>query len=179
MYVLPSEASEAEFRELLTYWESKLELGRLPGRQHVDPTELQPRHLSQLLLLEVMDGATARQRRYRFRVAGTGFSAIAGRDVTGLHYDELGAPERALPVIRSLDLLVERKAPVFLSARLSIPAQDDIWIKRLALPLAQDGDNVDMILVLWLAERRSIADLARSDPEREAGTPQVLERSRA
>jgi len=178
MYVLPSEASEAEFRELLAYWQSKLEPGRLPGRQHIDPTELQPRHLSQLLLLDVVDPPAAKQRRrYRFRVAGTAFSSIAGRDVTGLHYDEIGAPERALPVIRALDLIVERKAPVLLSGRLSIPSQDYIWVKRLGLPLAQDGAKVDMILAIWLAERRSIADLARSDPTREAGTPQVLERT--
>lgn len=175
MYVLPPEASEAEFRELLAYWQSKLAPGRLPGRQHIDPTELQPRHLSQLLLLEVVETAK-RHRRYRFRVAGTGFSAIAGRDVTGLHYDEVGAPERALPVIRALDLVVERKAPVFLSGRLSIPSQDYVWVKRLGLPLAQDGDRVDMILAVWLAERRSVADLARGDPAREAGTPLVLER---
>lgn len=178
MYVLPSEASEAEFRELLAYWQSKLEPGRLPGRQHIDPTELQPRHLSQLLLLDVVEVAPTRPRhRYRFRVAGTGFSAIAGRDVTGLHYDEIGAPERAMPVIRALDLIVECKAPVYLSGRLSIPSQDYIWVKRLGLPLAQDGDKVDMILAIWLAERRKISDLARSDLAREAGTPQVLERT--
>ena len=176
MYVLPSEASEAEFRELLSYWQSKLEPGRLPGRQHIDPTELQPRHLSQLLLLDVVDATPKSRRRYRFRVAGTGFSAIAGRDVTGLHYDEIGAPERALPVIRALDLVVERKAPVYLSGRLSIPSQDYVWVKRLGLPLAQDGDKVDMILCVWLAERRSIAGLARGDLAREAGIPQVLER---
>ena len=178
MYVLPSEASEAEFRELLAYWQSKLEPGRLPGRQHIDPTELQPRHLSQLLLLDVVDPPAAKQRRrYRFRVAGTAFSSIAGRDVTGLHYDEIGAPERALPVIRALDLIVERKAPVLLSGRLSIPSQDCIWVKRLGLPLAQDGAKVDMILAIWLAERRKISDLARGHLEREAGTPQVLERA--
>ena len=177
MYVLPSEASEAEFRELLAYWQSRLAPGRLPGRQHIDPTDLQPRHLSQLLLLDVVAPAAPKQRRrYRFRVAGTGFSAIAGRDVTGLHYDEIGAPERAMPVIRALDLVVERKAPVYLSGRLSIPSQDYVWVKRLGLPLAQDGDTVDMILAIWLAERRKISDLARSDLEREAGTPQVLER---
>ena len=178
MYVLPSEASEAEFRELLAYWQSKLEPGRLPGRQHIDPTELQPRHLSQLLLLDVVEVAPTRPRhRYRFRVAGTGFSAIAGRDVTGLHYDEIGTPERAMPVIRALDLVVERKAPVYLSGRLSIPSQDYIWVKRLGLPLAQDGNKVDMILAIWLAERRKISDLARGDLTREAGTPQVLERT--
>ena len=176
MYVLPSEASEAEFRELLAYWQSKLAPGRLPGRQHIDPTELQPRHLSQLLLLDVLEAASKQRRRYRFRVAGTGFSAIAGRDVTGLHYDEIGAPERAMPVIRALDLVVERKAPVFLSGRLSIPSQDYVWVKRLGLPLAQDGDKVDMILAIWLAERRKISDLARGDLDRDAGTPQVLER---
>ena len=178
MYVLASEASEAEFRELLAYWQSKLEPGRLPGRQHIDPTELQPRHLSQLLLLDVVEVAPTRPRyRYRFRVAGTGFSAIAGRDVTGHYYDEIGAPERTLPVIRALDLVVERKAPVYLSGRLSIPSQDYIWVKRLGLPLAQDGDKVDMIIAIWLAERRKISDLARSDLAREAGTPQVLERA--
>jgi hypothetical protein len=178
MYVLPSEASEAEFRELLSYWQSKLAPGRLPGRQHIDPTELQARHLSQLLLLDVVETAPPKlHRRYRFRVAGTGFSAIAGRDVTGLHYDEIGAPERAVPVIRALDLVVERKAPVYLSGRLSIPSQDYIWVKRLGLPLAHDGDKVDMILAIWLAERRKISDLARGDLAREAGTPQVLERA--
>jgi len=174
MYVLPSEASEAEFRELLAYWQSKLVPGRLPGRQHIDPTELQPRHLSQLLLLDVVE--SPKSRRYRFRVAGTGFSAIAGRDVTGLHYDEIAAPERTTPVIQALDLVVERKAPVYLSGRLSVPSQDYIWVKRLGLPLAQDGAKVDMVLAIWLAERRSVADLARGDPAREAGTPQVLER---
>jgi hypothetical protein len=48
-------------------------------------------------------------------------------------------------------------------------------VKRLGLPLAQDGNNVDMILAIWLAERRSIAELARGDQQREAGAPQVLE----
>ena len=177
MYVLPPEASEAEFRELLAYWQSKLSPGRLPGRQHVDPTELQPRHLSQLLLLDVVDGAAPKpRRRYRFRVAGTAFATITGHDVTGLHYDEVGAPERSALVIRALDLIVERKAPVYLSGRLSVPSQDFVWVKRLGLPLAHDGETVDMILAVWIAERRSVADLARGAPEREAGEPMVLER---
>jgi hypothetical protein len=177
MYVLPPEASEAEFRELLTYWQSKLLPGRLPGRQHIDPTELQPRHLSQLLLLDVVEGAAPQpRRRYRFRVAGTGFATITGHDVTGLYYDEVGAPERSGPVIKAFDLVVDCKAPVFLSSRLSVPSQDYVWVKRLGLPLAQDGQNVDMILAIWLAERRSVPDLARGQPGREAGEPMVLER---
>lgn len=177
MYVLPPGATEAEFRELLAYWQSKLVPGRLPGRQHIDPTDLPRRHLSHLLLLDVVEAAPPRQRRrYRFRVAGTSFSSIAGRDMTGLHYDEIGGPARSIAVIRALDLIVDHKAPVFLSGRLTVSAQDYLWVKRLGLPLAQDGQNVDMILAIWLAERRSTSDLAHGDRERAAGTPQVLER---
>jgi len=175
MYVLPPEATEAEFRELLAYWQSKLIPGCLPGRQHIDPTELQPRHLSQLLLLEVVEAAKPR-RRYRFRVAGTAFSTVAGRDVTGLHYDEIGAPERAGPVLAALDLVVERKAPVFLTGRLSVPSQEYVRVKRLGLPLAGDGRTVDMVLAVWLAERKSLSGLARGELEADAGEPQVLQR---
>ena len=177
MYVLPPEATEAEFRELLAYWQSKLVPGRLPGRQHIDPTELPRRHLSHLLLLDVVEAAPPKpRRRYRFRVAGTGFAAIAGRDVTGLHYDEIGGPEHSIAVIRALDLIVAHKAPVFLSSRLAVSAQDHLRVKRLGLPLAQDGQNVDMILAIWLAERHPNTHLARGDIERDAGTPQLLER---
>jgi hypothetical protein len=176
MYVLPPEASEAEFRELLAYWQSKLAPGRLPGRQHIDPTELPRRHLSHLLLLDVVEPTQPNQRRrYRFRVAGTSFSSITGHDVTGLHYDEIVGPAHSIAVIRALDLIVERKAPVFLSGRLAMSAQDYLWVKRLGLPLAQDGQKVDMILAVWLAQSRSTSDLAHDDLEGDAGMPQVLE----
>lgn len=178
MYVLPSEASEAEFRELLAYWQSKLVPGLLPGRQHIDPAELSPRYLSQLLLLEVVEGAGAKQRRrYRFRVAGTAFATIAGREATGLFYDEIGAAERAAAAIAALDLVVERKAPVFMAGHVTISAQSYHWVKRLALPLARDGNRVDMILATWVAEPHSLADLSRLDRHRGSGEPRVLERS--
>src|SRR5262249_16923216 len=91
MYQLPPAASGPEFRALLDYWIAKFPEedsagSRLPGRQHIDPADLPARYLAQLLLLDVVP---ATPRRFRFRVAGTAFSSIAGRDVTGLHYDEL------------------------------------------------------------------------------------------
>ena len=179
MYRLPPEASEAEFRDLLAYWQSKLLPGGvLPGRQHFDPTELPARHLSQLLLLDVVENpARMPRRRFRFRVAGTAFSTIAGRDVTGLYYDQVGAAERLGPALKALNLVVERKAPVFLASRLPVPLQDYHAVKRLGLPLARDGHRVDMILAIWLAERRSPAERARSDADMDDGEPVVLVQS--
>ncbi len=179
MYRLPPEASEAEFRDLLAYWQSKLLPGGvLPGRQHFDPTELPARHLSQLLLLDVVrNPARTPPRRFRFRVAGTAFSTIAGRDVTGLYYDQVGASERLGPALKAMNLVVERRAPVFLASRLTIPAQEYHLVKRLGLPLAQDGRTVDMILAIWVAERRSAANRTRSDAQLDDGEPIVLEQS--
>lgn len=175
MYRLPPAASGPEFRALLEYWINAFpgEDGvLLPGRRHIDPAELPARYLAQLLLLDVVPGSP---RRFRFRVAGTAFATIAGRDVTGLHYDEIATPERTGPVLDGLNLVVERAAPVFLEGPLSLPSDDVFWVKRLGLPLAQDGRNVDMILTLWQAQRQSRADFARL-AQAGAGAPQVLER---
>lgn len=185
MYRLPPAASGPEFRTLLDYWiarfpeedsaDGRLPGNRLPGRQHIDPAELPARYLAQLLLLDVVP---ATPRRFRFRVAGTAFSVIAGRDVTGLHYDELGGtPHRMAPVTQALDLIVEQGRPVFVEGALTLPSEDFFWVKRLGLPLARDGRNVDMVLCLWLAQRKSRTDLAKEAAAHPDGPgPQMLER---
>jgi hypothetical protein len=179
MYRLPPAASGPGFRALLDYWIARFPTdaaaGSLPGRQHIDPAELPPRYLAHLLLLQVVPGSP---RRYRFRVAGTAFSSIAGRDVTGLHYDEIGTAEQVAPVLAAFDLMVDRAAPVFLEGALSFPPDDHFWVQRLGLPLAQDGCNVDLVLALWVARRQSRADLAKAAAAAGADgvRPQLLER---
>ena len=173
MYTLPPEATEAEFRELLSYWESKSPNGLLPGRQHIDPTELPPRHLSQLLLLDVVPGAGGMPRRFRFRLAGTAFATMIGRDVTGRFYDEVAERDRLSPILAALNRVVERRAPVFLVGGLVVAAPGFVRVKRLGLPLAQDGRTVDMILATWQAEHRS--EPKATEP-REPGAPIVLAR---
>jgi hypothetical protein len=178
MYRLPPAAGGPEFRVLLDYSIARFPKdspGQLPGRQHIDPTDLPARYLAQLLLLDVI---AATPRRFLFRFAGTDFAAIIGRDVTGLHFDELGgAPDRVAPVATALDLIVEQGRPVFVEGALTLPSDDFFWVKRLGLPLARDGRNVDMVLGLWVAQRKSRTDLAKEAAAHPDGPgPQLLER---
>lgn len=191
MYRLPPAASAPEFRGLLDYWLSKFPAKRpandpgalgvgwpgdwLPGRKHIDPAEFPARQLAQMLLFDVVPGPGG--RRFRFRVAGTAFATLAGRDVTGRFYDELGAPERVAAVSAAMNLIVERRAPVFIEGRLTLPSEEYFWVKRLGLPLAQNGSDVDMVLGIWLAERRAASDFTQAVlAEPDGDGPQLLER---
>jgi len=173
MYRLPPGVDEPEFAILLRYWESKRREGRLPARRDIDPIEIRAL-LPQVLLLEVLRTETG--LRFRFRLAGTAFTHLVGRDVTGLCLDELGEPERVAPVHSALAAVVESGRPAYLAGRLTLRSQQYMMAKRLGVPLAADGRTVDMVLGVWLAQQRPISDLAaRRTPEGAAGEIILLE----
>lgn len=149
MYRLPAGVAEPGFALLHRYWESKRRGGRLPARVQIDPTEI-PALLPQLLLFEVVAGRDG--PRFRFRLAGTAFTNLVGRDVTGYCLDELGTPERVAPVHEALAAILETGRPAYRAGRLTLRSEEFMMAKRLGFPLASDGARVDMILGLWLAE---------------------------
>jgi hypothetical protein len=169
MYRLPADAFEPEFAELLRYWESKRQGERLPARTDIDPLDLS-RLLPHLLLFDVVrgDGGV----RFKFRVAGTAFSAMIGRDVTGIYLDELGPPDRVAAVISGLSAIVETGRPCFLAGRPTLRSDQVTSVKRLGVPLASDGPAVDMILAVWLVQPHQAR--TERDPA-EGGTPVLLE----
>lgn len=139
---LAAPASAVRFHEeLFAYWASRREAGRLPGRAHIDPCEFK-RHLPTVSLIDV--GGAARD--YRLRLAGTGLYGVYGREITGKRLEDVYTPEAADYWRCELDKVVLEARPSvgFHSmawrgaARLSI-----LWIR---LPLASDGERVDMIL---------------------------------
>jgi hypothetical protein len=146
VFVLPAEASEPEFGELFRYWSGKRREGLLPGRRDIDPLEL-PRHLlPRVVLLDVIREAGA--CRFRFRLAGTGYVEVLGRDPTGVFYEEIAPSAQAQLVIGVMQRIVDTREPVFFTGPLTLPRKEYSMVKRLGLPLAQDGRTVDMILAL-------------------------------
>jgi hypothetical protein len=169
MYRLPADAIEPEFAELLRYWDSKRQGGRLPARTDIDPLDL-TRLLPHLLLFDVV--RTDDGPRFRFRVAGTAFTTLIDRDVTGLHLDELGPPERVATVVSGLSAIVRTGRPCFLAGRPTLHSDQVMMVKRLGVPLATDGLAVDMILAVWLVQPHQ--PRAGREPA-EGGTPVLLE----
>jgi hypothetical protein len=170
MYRLPADAIEPEFTELLRYWESRRQGDRLPARADIEPLDLRAL-LPHLLLLDVERAGD--RLRFRFRVAGTAFTTLIGRDVTGLHIDELGPPDRVTPVQDGLAAIVRTGRPCFLAGRPTLHNDRFARVKRLGVPLATDGRAVDMILAVWLVQPQPAE--TEPDPEIAGGAPILLE----
>lgn len=163
MFRLPADAVEPEFAALYDYWRGKCREGRLPARRDIDPLDLPRSMLPNILLLDVERGAGA--PRFRVRLAGTGFAALLGREFTGRYFDEVGPAHQMAPVLDALATLVATRRPAFLAGPMVRPNRDHVWLKRFALPLAEDGETVDMILASfrWLAHGSPPAGAAAAE----------------
>jgi hypothetical protein len=138
-----------ELFKLQAYWARKCRPdGRLPGRADIDPIEMRFA-LGHLLLVDVERGAPP---RFRHRLVGTHIVERAGYDATGRYVDEIPDAELAARICESYERALATKAPV----RQVI---DDIVdgrstkLELVRLPLASDGENVDMILSAAYFER--------------------------
>ncbi len=142
----PLPECDARVAALHAYWRSISPLGRLPGRQHFDPTAI-PQLLPYLRLYDVHRDPL----RFRYRLVGTEIVRILGRDTTGLWMHEAFPHAPDTPSYRQLvavatqgGIAYRRGFPVL------IVPKDHLLSERLALPLAQNGHEVDIILGLTI-----------------------------
>jgi hypothetical protein len=137
------EAWHPRLQRLYQYWQDIHPPDGLPGRQHFDPIDI-PNLLSNLWLLEVQ----REPFRLRYRLAGTSIVYAAQREVTGQWLDDVRPQVRAIPeYFDRYRAVVDTKMP---SWRRGPPnfQLDAIFasVENVFLPLARDGQNVDMIL---------------------------------
>lgn len=126
------------------YWRVKREVrgGVLPARADVDPLELRSL-LKYIVLADVVDGG----RRIRFRLVGTTMVENFGEDFTGRHLDEIMSGSYA-EFIHGLFLdAIHRRAAVYSESRFRWDVGRATSTRRLMMPLASDGETVDMVMV--------------------------------
>jgi hypothetical protein len=136
-------ADELNFRFLIEYWQGKHAGGRLPGRTAIDPLELK-RVLPHLLLIDV----EREPLDFRYRLAGTLTYDIFGFDLTGRRVRDIPPPEWGETVWRSLAEMVETRAPQYVRLDFTTAEGNIRSYRVLRLPLAEDGVNVDCLLVM-------------------------------
>lgn len=145
---LPEEC-DPRILEFASYWDGLRPDGEIPGRQHFDPVDV-PSFLANIWLLEFH----RESRRFRFRLVGTRVVDFLGVDPTGRWLDDaypsFAGSEIEKDFLNCVKMGVPywRKGPPFMEAN-----KDYAQVERVALPLAADGKNADMILCLSLYER--------------------------
>lgn len=136
-------------RTLLFYWYQRCTADRLPSRAMIDPADL-PNLLPHMWMLDVQRAPW----RFRYRLAGTGFTAALGRDVTHRWYDEVRplaytANRTRLITVARDGVPTWRRGPMPIEDENGDPLPAG-WqdVENLMLPLAGDGINVDIVMGL-------------------------------
>ncbi|HUO23569.1 MAG TPA: PAS domain-containing protein [Caulobacteraceae bacterium] len=127
--------------ELFSYWASRRQGGRLPGRASIHPDDFK-RHLPTISLIDVLK----ERRDYRLRLAGTGLYGVYGREITGRSLEEVYNSTAADYWRQELDKVVEGRRPGVGVHNLAWRGAPHLSILWLRLPLASNGADVDMIL---------------------------------
>jgi len=144
----PQTIDHPGLRALYDYWERCRPGARLPGRQHLDPLDI-PQLLPNLLLIDVLSPDD-----FRYRLVGTALAARVGRDTTGLSIIE-AYPDDDWEEIHPdyLYVLGQRRPCLRWTAVTDNKGKSQAY-QRLLLPLAGDGERVDMILAAayWLED---------------------------
>ncbi len=138
---LSEKIDDERLQDLLAYWQSKKN-GRLPARSDIDPIEI-PKLLKYLILADY----DAVRQDVRFRLVGSEMVEHWGRDFRNMHLHEIMSGEY-YDYIHSLFVQTANKArPLFSESVFRWDRGRAMRTKRLMLPLASDGHNVDAVLV--------------------------------
>jgi hypothetical protein len=136
----PASALRAH-EELYGYWAALRKADRLPGRRDIDPAAFK-RLLPTVSLVDVRREPLG----FRMRLAGTGLYGVYGREITGLDLSQVYPAPEAADWHERLKRVVETRKPamgVHSLAWRGSARQSIVWLR---LPLAGDGQSVDMIL---------------------------------
>jgi hypothetical protein len=135
----------ANLQLIFGYWLTKRGSRPMPSRSDLDPTEIPPRLLPGVTLVDVVPD----HRRYVYRLVGTMEAEVRGYDPTGKSVGEAYFGENAEDATECYDLVVDTRAPVldplpFLERRRGYRGAESLF-----LPLSNDGFVVNMILVFF------------------------------
>lgn len=131
--------------ELYDYWAARRRDGRLPGRRDIDPVDL-AKQLPNLMLIDILGPPL----RFRYRLVGTQVVAASAEDRTGAFFDAVEFFRKNPVVMEQYQEVAETREPALSLEPFRNYVDDTTYeVERLILPLASDGNAVDMVLVYF------------------------------
>ena len=131
-------------RRLAGYWQQRHRpRGGLPGRSDIDPSDF-VWLLGRVFLIEVLQERP--ELDFRFRLFGSQMAQVYGRDLTGRRLSEIDDREFSAALRPDYMAVVETGLPSHRRGRLEWSGRGHIGYERILLPLAGDGERVDMLL---------------------------------
>src|ERR1700733_2935161 len=93
----------------LSYWVRKRGPRFMPHKSDIDPTDIPPKLLPNLQMIDAIDGGA----RFRYRLIGTALAEANGKDYTGRYPEELLSGDRLRFVLHIYQTVYQSKAPLF------------------------------------------------------------------
>jgi hypothetical protein len=146
------------FRRLADYLAIKAPPGKLPGRQHIEPTEI-PDLLPWIMLIEVIAQVNA-EPRYRIRLVGTEVVDIQGVDGTGTYVEEVLNRAEVATIVQGYGEIIRSHVPGYRRGVVARIGREHVHYTRMAFPLARDGENVDMLIFVFVSDDKPSSSLA-------------------
>lgn len=128
---------------LYNYWLAKCGNRAMPARVNIDPVEMPRQLLPGICITEVVSD----ERRYVYRLIGTGEVEVRGNDPTGKSVLEGFFGPSAEDALGCYDKVIETRAPLLDPTPFTAPSGKWITDETLFLPLSDDGVTVNKILV--------------------------------
>ncbi len=163
----PADLPDNKLRRLFAYWRQLCEGERVPSRRDIDPAEI-PDLLPNVFLLDVVGDA----EDFLFRLAGSqvedAFSMpLRGRSIADIQ-------KRAgirIPMEHHIEV-ARGGGPRYREGKMYLAGREHWKIHRLLLPLASDGEAIDVLIggAVFLHGSR-VDQLAAEAQSRQAGAP--------
>jgi len=139
-----SPITDDRLQQCVDYWLQQAAGRPMPSRADIDPLDI-IKLLPHIMLVDVLD-----EGRYRYRLIGTANMQEHGVNATGRYLDEvLPGPEYRDHVLRLYDECVQSRQPLYSESLFMRPGRlvAERHTKVVFLPLAPDGEAVNMVLV--------------------------------
>jgi hypothetical protein len=115
----------------------------MPMRSSIDPTNMPRRVLPGISIVDVVQD----DRRYVYRLVGTGEVEVRGNDPTGKSVLKGFFGPSADDALACYDRVVATAAPLLDPVPFTAPSGKFVMEETLFLPLSEDGTNVNKILI--------------------------------